>query len=282
MSTRKSPASSSPSSDSEVGDDLTARQTSLTSDTAHVPTIDVGDLASTLINEAPEPQQHAIEQAAADRAQSVEDNKDAEGAQFDPSIHTGTKTTAGAWRKKSGRKAGGSTAGASRPKLNIPNANASDVAGSVGQAENSKVASSRATGKMAANLFLMLSCGLGGAEWMPRTVPMDEKAMLEEGFADYFQSKEWEDMPPGIALVACLGMYALPRFAMPKTQERAKGFKNWIAGKYITWKANRARKAYARKWGPNPSSDIERADEASRAAYAREVEARREAEGKLV
>lgn len=243
------------------------------------PTASVSELAATLIEESPEPQPHAIEQAAAERQAASEDSKDAEGTIFDPSQHSGTKTASGAWRKKSGRKPGGQ-ANAPRSRLNLPNANSGTTASSA-QSPDSKIASSRATGKMAANLFLMLSCGIGGQEWMPRTVPMDEKAMLEEGFADYFQSKEWEDMPPGIALVACLGMYAMPRFAMPKTQERAKGFKNWIAGKYINWKAARAKKRYMRDNASDPN--IVRAEKAARRSYAEEREsaAREEARAKV-
>lgn len=125
----------------------------------------------------------------------------------------------------------------------------------------------------------MFSVALGGEEWQPRNE--NEKPMLEEGFASYFESQQWTDLPPWLGLCACIGMYALPRFAMPKTKERAKGFKSWIANKYITWRANRARKAYERKFGPAPTSDVERADNSARAAYERERQAHAEAAAKV-
>lgn len=234
----------------------------------------VEGIAATLISEAPEPQPNAISQAQDDRASKAESERDDEGTAFDAAIHTGTKTASGAWRKKSGRKpnvSGGtangqsSQAGASRPKLNLPGG-----AGTGTEQVDAKIVNARAGGTTAANLLIMLSVGIGGAEWLPRappTIPYDEKAALEGAFADYFQAKGWEDLPPGWALVAGLGMYALPRLAMPKTAERAKGFKNWVAEKYINWKAKRAKKAMARRFGPEPTSDIQRADADARARY---------------
>lgn len=276
MSKRVSPASSSPSSDSEAGDHPTPRQPSLTSDTGHIPTTDVSDLAATLIEEAPEPQPHAIAQAAADRAQTAEDNKDAEGTQFDPSLHSGTKTTGGIWRKKSGRKPG-ATSGGPRARLNIPGASSRDSAPSAESPGNeAKIAEARATGVVAANLFLMFSVAIGGDEWQPRNE--NEKPMLEQGFAGYFESQQWTDLPPWLGLCACIGMYALPRFAMPKTKARATGFKAWVVGKYINWRASRARKAYERKFGPTA---VARADDASREAYERERQAHAEAAAKV-
>lgn len=237
-------------------------------------TITVDGIAATLISEAPEPQPNAIQQASDDRAAKADAERDAEGNAFDASIHTGTKTASGAWRKRSGRKPAGAAGGSahstqsSRPKLNIPG-QSGDSTG----APDAKVVNARAGGTTAANLLIMLSVGIGGAEWLPRqppVIPYDEKAALESAFADYFEAKGWEDLPPGWALVAGLGMYAMPRLSMPVTQNRAKGFRNWVANKYINWKANRAKKKLAKRFGPEPASDIERADVDSRRRYAEE------------
>lgn len=239
----------------------------------------VGSLADQLIAEAPEPQPHAIQQASDERAETAATSVDANGIQFDPNQHTGTKTANGSWRRKAGRKSGGTNAaaGSAKPKLNLPGGGGEGPSGN-----EAKIAAARASGQGVANLFLMLSVGIGGEEWQPREKPINEKEMLEQGFADYFQSQGWEDLPPGLALIACVGVYALPRFAMPRTKERAKGFKNWAVGKYIDWKAGRAKKKHARQFGPE--STVETADRRSREAYAREREnlARAEAEGKLI
>lgn len=237
-------------------------------------TTSVAGIAATLISEAPEPQPNAISQANDERAEKAAADRDSEGTAYDATIHTGAKTAGGAWRKKSGRKPsipGSSANGAaganqsSRPKLNLPGS-----AGASSGTVDAKVVNARAGGTTAANLLIMLSVGIGGNEWLPRqppVIPYDEKAALESAFADYFEAKGWEDLPPGWALVAGLGMYALPRFTMPVTQKRASGFRNWIAGKYITWKANRAKKKMARKFGPEPTTDIERADADSRRRF---------------
>lgn len=237
----------------------------------------VENIATTLINEAPEPQPNAISQANDERAAKAAAEQDSKGTPFDATIHRGDKTSSGEWRKKSGRKptisgqpanGNASQSGASRPKLNIPG-----NAGTGSEPTDTKVVNARAGGTTAANLLIMLSVGIGGAEWLPRKqpqIPYDEKEALEGAFADYFQAKGWEDLPAGWALVAGLGMYALPRFAMPVTQKRATGFRNWIAGKYINWKAKRAKKKFERQFGPDPTSDIERGDAASRERYRQE------------
>jgi hypothetical protein len=238
------------------------------------PASTVAGIAGQLVSESPEPQENAIQQASDERAAKAAAETDSEGTPFDPATHTGTKTVSGAWRRKSGRKpnSGGANGGnasqsqSSRPKLNIPGGGQSGES-----APDAKIVNARAGGVTAANLLIMLSVGIGGAEWLPRqppVIPYDEKAALESAFGDYFAAKGWEDLPPGWALVAGIGMYAMPRFAMPRTQERAKGFRNWIANKYINWRANREKKKMARKFGPQPESDIERADRKSREAYA--------------
>lgn len=266
--TDPTPSQGSPTSVSEPSGSEPATATSTS----------VEAIAATLISEAPEPQPNAISQANDERAQKAADQLDDEGTAFDSAIHTGTKTAGGAWRKKSGRKpsvpggsanGGAGNTGASRPKLNLPGGS-----GASAGAPNTKVVNARAGGTTAANLLIMLSVGIGGAEWLPRQppiIPYDEKAALEGAFADYFEAKGWEDLPPGWALVAGIGMYALPRFTMPRTQERAKGFKNWIAGKYINWKAKRAKKAAAKRWGPEKTTDIEKADADARRRYAEET-----------
>ena len=232
---------------------------------------DVGSLAHSLASEMSAPQPHAIAQANAEREANAD--KDKSGAAFDPAIHIagpegrGVKNAKGNWSAKRGRKPGASANPAGKPKLVLPGSGATPTA------TDTKAAAARAGGATAANLLIMLSVGLGGSEWLPRKepeIPYDEKAALEGAFGDYFASKGWEDLPPGWALVAACGMYALPRFSMPKTQERAKTLKSWFFDKIAAWKLKKAKRAFQTREERNRESAIERADRESREQFEKE------------
>lgn len=219
-------------------------------------------IAATLVSEQPAVQPHAIEQAETERAANA--NKDQHGNAFDPKIHatnadgTPRKTVRGAWALKRGNK------GKNAPP---PSSNGIVLPGASSGA-SAKEQESRAAGAGAANLLFALAIGLGGAEWQPvidEKNGRNEKLMLEHAFGEYFVSKQWGDLPPGLALTAALCMYALPRFAMPQTRTRFQKFKAWAAGKYGAWVAKRK----ANRRGV-PESNIERADRVAREQYRRE------------
>lgn len=229
------------------------------------PTVTVDAIATLLVEEKSPPQPHAIEQANAER--QAQADKDVNGQAFNPAIHavnadgSPRKTTRGAWALKRGRKGGPAPAPAAVSKGGIV------IPGGTPQ-QSAKEQESRAAGVGAANLFFALCFGLGGPEWAPRIdekAGVNEKLMLESATADYFASREWSDLPPGLALTAALAMYALPRLSMPQTKSRVSRVKMWIAGKYGAWKARRM----ARKRG-FAETDVERADRAARAQYEKE------------
>lgn len=205
-------------------------------------TVQVNDVAAALILEQPAVQPHAIAQAQADAVSQA--GKDVNGDIFNAGVHAANAdgsprlTTGGAFAKKRGRKAGNaSTVPADGSKVVIPGA------ASTGAPKLTKEQLARRGGTGAANLLLMVGVGLGGDEWQPRKddkIGLDEKAMLESAFGDYFVANEYADLPPGWALTAAIGMYALPRFGMPKTQTRLQRVKSWIGAKYVQWKARRA------------------------------------------
>jgi hypothetical protein len=222
-------------------------------------------IAATLVSEQPDVQPHAIEQAESVRASDA--TKDKYGNAFDSKIHatnadgTPRKTVRGAWALKRGNK------GKSAP---APTSNGIVLPGATSGA-SAKEQEARAAGAGAANLLLALSVGLGGQEWQPRydeKTGQNEKLMLEHAFGEYFVSKQWGDLPPGLALCAALSMYALPRFAMPQTRTRFQKFKEWSASKYGAWKARRM----ARRRGV-PESNVERADREAREQFRREYAA---------
>lgn len=205
---------------------------------------DITEIAADLTATMPEIQQHAI-----DQENLIENEKvahfshlvDKDGNGFDPSIHkTHTNgepvlTPAGKLSKKPGRKGGGSTGSASKVSKVSPLA----LKDAPASKEQIAKIQARASGTMTANLLLQIGIVAGGEEWHPHVnheIGLDEKAMLENAFADYFEATGKTDIPPGMALCVAVGAYALPRFTMPKTQSRLSKFKNAIKSWYITRK----------------------------------------------
>lgn len=192
---------------------------------------DVNAIAATLAQEAPEVQPHAVAQARAEsQAQS-----DASVKTFDPAVHAagpdgkGVLNAKGEYQRKRGRKAGSTS--------QTQSAGASRVGSGV--VTPSKEQAARASGVGAANLFLVACVALGGEEWQPQLdakTGMNEKAMLEQVFSDYFAATGKTDLPPGWALAAGITFYAVRRFTMPKTQSRLQRIKVWIGVKLHNWK----------------------------------------------
>ncbi len=202
------------------------------------PASDVSDIAATLAGERPDVQPHAIEAAKAQTAAEVKLDK--AGTAFDPSKHTGSILKDGTWRTRKGVPAG--PAGAAAPSAGKSPSKLGGPTNAPTPTNNKEIAG-RASGKAAASLLLMAGVGLGGEEWQPRLddkLGIDERGMLEMAFGDYFVATGKTDIPPGWALVAAVGMYALPRFAMPKTRSRLAVVKSWIGAKIVKWKAKRA------------------------------------------
>ena len=214
--------------------------------TANIESI-AGDLSASM----PEVQEHALEQERLNESEKLAQYshlKDRDGGSFDPSIHkTGkngepTLSPKGLLIKKPGRKPG--AGGADSPKRT------SSVVGGTQNGTTDKNAQARlqarASGTMAANLVLQIGIVAGGEEWHPRRdeqTGLDEKLMLENAFADYFEATGKTDIPPGMALTVAIGAYALPRFTMPKTQSRVGKLKEVIK----KWWINRKLKKHGLK-----------------------------------
>jgi hypothetical protein len=224
------------------------------------PTATVESIAAELVGEKPGVSEHAITAHAARTEANA--GKDVGGSSFNPAIHavnadgSPRKTTTGRFALKRGKKAGTVEAPKASPKgIVIPGAT---------PGAGAKEQEARAGGAGAANLLLMVSVAIGGQEWQPikdDKTGRDEKLMLETAFGDFFVAQGWQDLPPGWALVAACGMYALPRFAMPQTRTRMQRVKEWAFGKIGRWKARRM----AAKRGI-PESNVERADREGREA----------------
>lgn len=159
---------------------------------------------------------------------------DADGRAFDPRLHLTDEhgkpklTKAGKLRKKRQPK-GSKVADVNRERE-----------------QAAKRIAARQSGKAAANAMLMFGVAIGGEEWHPRvekSIGLDEREMLETGFADYFEAKEMEDIPPGVALAICVSAYSLPRLTMPNTQSRLSKAKAWTAAKWVSLRERRKAKS---------------------------------------
>jgi hypothetical protein len=213
-------------------------------------TSNLDTIADNLSTSMPDVQQHAIDQEnsdEADRLAQYSDLRDASGNSFDPTIHKTNKSgepttsTLGKLIKKSGRKpkdpnqkstVGGRPSGATQPSP-----------------KEVQSAQSRASGVMTANLILQIGIVAGGQEWYPvkdENSGLDEKSMLENAFADYFEATGKTDLPPATALLVAVGAYALPRFTMPKTKTRVQK----LTGGIKAWFVNRKLKKHGLKAKP--------------------------------
>lgn len=214
---------------------------------------DLAEIADDLSATFPDVQEHALEQEKMiedGRAAKYADLKDADGNSFDPSIHKTNKSgeptlsTLGKLVKKPGRKPGRSSA-----KQESFVAGRDDRPTPQAQQDAKNRLQARASGTMTANLILQIGIVAGGEEWQPRVnaeIGLDEKTMLENAFADYFEATGKTDIPPGMALTIAIGAYALPRFTMPKTQSRIGKAKDAIK----KWWINRKLKKHGFKAEP--------------------------------
>lgn len=146
---------------------------------------------------------------------------DAAGERWDATKHSANKakTSKGLWKKRRGSQS------------SVARSDKSTQLAAADQAAQRAAIEARARGAgiAAANSIFLIGTALGGEEWTPRNEPLNEKAMMEQAWGDYFIAKGVTDFPPGVALLMCLTMYAAPRFTMPKTQQRARGLKAWVA-----------------------------------------------------
>lgn len=64
-----------------------------------------------------------------------------------------------------------------------------------------------------------------GNEWQPKS--QEEKQMVCMGLKTYFQSKQMQDLPPGLMLTAICLAYAAPRLREPNTSSKLKMVWTW-------------------------------------------------------
>lgn len=101
-----------------------------------------------------------------------------------------------------------------------------------------------ATGRSTAAAVFAGCQALGGADWKPSA---EERALVEEAFAQQARASGLRDLPPWVTVSIALGNYAGPRLAQDKTRTKLAGW--WGRMKW------RAKAWYARRRGLAPEPE---------------------------
>ena len=190
--------------------------------------LDVKDGESTSFSiDMPEVSQHVVDahrEKLAEEKELVESVKevDKDGNAFDPELHQtnedGTPKIGASGKLLKRRGKGGSRL--KRPKK---------------EQISPETLQCQSQAKLATALLVTLGVSIFGDEWQPMSdekLGLDEKSMLEEAFTDYFVATGAKDLPPSLALALAVGAYSLPRFTLPKTQNRLVKFGGWVSKKW--------------------------------------------------
>lgn len=175
---------------------------------------------------------------------------DAKGVAFDPAIHAGPGKFKrdGSWSGKRGRKKG-VEAPKTASRVHIPNKPREGAQTSDQTAPPTQGPSPEMAARQMAGLTFMAMTVVGGPEFSPQKVGgIDEAAEMTGVWENYFVAKGGVvDIPPGIALLGGLSIFAARRFQTPKVQARFLGYfikiKSYFSGAQKRGKANRADKA---------------------------------------
>lgn len=165
------------------------------------------------------------------------------GVQYNPATHEVSPKTGKVIKK---RRGGGASKSVVNASSSSSSATTSQSNGTT-TAQNDLVVQARATGQFAAAATVTVCVGIFGNEFQPvKNAEKDEYAYLEKAYSDYFIATGKTDLPPGIVLCIALGSYIAPRFTMPKTQSKLGAFKDWAAGKFLTWRGKKVMKDAAK------------------------------------
>ena len=215
----------------------------------------IDSVVDNLISQAPQVQEHVIEHFEnAQKAENAEISNltDRFGVSFDPAIHiTGrdgkpTVTKTGKLMRKGGTSPVGAKATTQKQKP-AENTGAksfvgSDAGGKIDPPQAELKVEHKASGIALAGAIMALSVAIGGEEFNPLKrddLGLDERAMLENASAEWLRAKNMTDLPPDVAFAIAIASYIVPRFTMPKTQNRIKLFFQWIGAKFVAWKSRR-------------------------------------------
>lgn len=202
-----------------------------------------------IIDERPEPQEHAI-QANSDSTESQPQSsdtvglfsnetgdKDDAGEVWNAATHAtgkdgkGVKTAKGLWRRRKGTGSGPRAAS----KVYKP----ADHTAAQAEAKAQEVASAghRMAGTAIASSIFMLGRAFGGEHWAPTP---EEVTQNSDAWTAYCAAKGIQDFPPGVTVLIATCAYAGPRFFQKETKERVGTIKNWFAVRVARWRVKKA------------------------------------------
>lgn len=134
---------------------------------------------------------------------------------FDPERHEVDRETGKPRLTKDGRFR--------RKRGNAARKNQGETQGEVGDSDRSDGGLNpqrfQQTAEMLGGLFFGATVSVFGEEWKPKP---HERELLQDSLARYCESQQMGDIPPGIALVLCVGMYAVPRLNEPETKSKLR------------------------------------------------------------
>lgn len=182
------------------------------------------NFSQAVFDNKPEVSEHFVQELENERAENGDKMFDSEENEFIPGFHMERDgepvlTKKGLFRKKPGVKPGG-------PKSDPISAT---------KTQSEKPANHKLNGEMLSGIFLNLTTGFGGEEWVPSK---DEKKMLDDSFTNYCAAKDMKDLPPGFALVAAISIYSVPRFQKPQTKKKVTNIFKWLKTKFKKKKGN--------------------------------------------
>lgn len=159
--------------------------------------------------------------------QSYSNNKPQQEA-FNPALHEVNEngqprlTKDGRFRRKRGRSTGykapntsgmgnATTSGKGTSNTANENTSSTNASGAANYAATASIASG----------VMFSAAQMIGPEWAPSD---NERTQVESAMATYFESQGIQDIPPGIALVLVIGIYAFPRIQHENTRNKIRSF----------------------------------------------------------
>lgn len=171
---------------------------------------------------------------------------DIDGVRFDSGVHCAdengnpVRTKLGRFRKRAvgsskpaDKKAEKSASVRSVPKPRLVTGREPQASGDIPNAEIPGAAPQEIEGRFlaaahtATEIYIQTGVCIFGTEWLPNAATGDREAVVR-AFGLYLQSKNIDDIPPGVALIVALVGYASPRFYKPKTSEKIQLGWTWL------------------------------------------------------
>lgn len=187
-----------------------------------------------------EPEKPQINAVSDEVLKEFADKRDGNRRKFNPEIHEVSNgrpvLTKSGNLKKIGKRSSVSAPASQETPINtsfFDTTTPEDEAEQITEAERAEelaATNRKALGTTIAGLTFAVGRMIGGDEWAPVE---DEESTMVQAWSDYLEATGKDDLPPGLALCAVIGMYAFPRFNKPKTLSKLTRFRVWAYSKWL-------------------------------------------------